>query len=102
MPTDPFGMDRRPSLRVVSAILRPRPSCPIRFSAGTRTSLKLMTPLASARRPMKRDRCSTVTPFQAVSTTKAEILRVFGSTAITTSSFAMVPFVHQSLVPLST
>src|SRR5258707_2809801 len=102
VPTEPFGMESRPSLIVVSAILRPRPSCPMSFSTGTTTSLKLMTPLARARSPMKCERCSTFTPAQAVSTTKALILRVLGSTAITTSSFAIVPFVHQSLVPLRT
>ena len=59
MPTELLGIERRPSLSVVSAILSPRPSAPIRFSAGTRTSLKLMTALASARRPMKWQRCST-------------------------------------------
>jgi hypothetical protein len=67
-----------------------------------RTSVKRMTALASARSPMKWQRCSTFTPGQSVSTTKALILRVAGSTAITTSSLAIVPFVVQSLVPFST
>ena len=48
VPTEPFGIERRPSLRVVRAILRPLPSSPIRFSAGTRTFLKLITALARA------------------------------------------------------
>ena len=61
-----------------------------------------MTAFASARRPMKWQRCSTLTPGQAVSTTNALIFRVFGSTAITTSSFASVPFVHQSFLPFRT
>jgi hypothetical protein len=51
---------------------------------------------------MKRERYSTVTPGQAVSTTKALIFRVAGATAITTRSFAKVPFVHQSLRPFRT
>ncbi len=96
VPTEVFGIESRPSFRVVRAILRPRPSDPIRFSAGTRTFVKLITALASAFSPMKWQRCSTFTPGHAVSTTNALILRVFGSTAITTSSLARVPFVHQS------
>ena len=73
MPTEPLGIDSRPSLRVVRAIFSPRPSSPIRFSAGTRTSVKLITALARARRPMKWQRCSTLTPGQSASTTKALI-----------------------------
>ena len=61
--------------------------------------MKRITAFASARRPMKWQRCSTTTPGQSVSTTKALILRVWGSIAITTSSFASVPFVVHSLVP---
>ena len=102
VPTEMFGMERRPSLRVVSAILRPLPSCPIRFSAGTRTSLKSITAFEMARRPMKRQRCSTLTPGQSASTTKALIFFVSGAIAITTSSFASVPFVVHSFFPLTT
>ncbi len=79
--------------------MSPRPSAPIRFAAGTRTFLKLITALARALRPMKWHRCSTLTPGHSVSTTKALIFRVRGSAAITTRSRAMVPLVHQSLVP---
>ena len=93
---------RRPVFKVTSAILSPFPSAPIRFSRGTRTSWKLMMPLASALRPMKRQRCSTFTPGQSVSTMKQLIFFVLGSRAITTSSSAMVPFVHQSFSPLRT
>ena len=39
-PPSGCGIESRPSLRVMSAILRPLPSCPMRFSGGTRTSLK--------------------------------------------------------------
>jgi hypothetical protein len=85
---------------VVRAILSPLPSWPIRFSAGTRTFLKLMTALASARRPMKWQRCSTLTPGMSVSTTKALIFLFLGSAAITTRSLARVPLVHQSFSPL--
>ena len=65
-----------------------------------RTFLKLITALAKARRPMKWQRCSILTPGQPVSTTKALIFFDFGSTAITTSSLAIVPLVHQSFSPL--
>ena len=99
VPTEPLGIDSRPSLSVVSAILRPRPSSPIKFSAGTRTFSKVMTALANARKPMKWQRSVTSTPSQSVSTTKALILSISGCCAITTSNFASVPFVHQSLVP---
>ena len=95
-------MVRRPVLSVVSAIFRPSPSLPMRFPQGTRTSLKLTTPLARALSPMKRQRCSTSTPSQSVSTTKALIFFVRGSRAITTSSSARVPFVHQSFSPFRT
>ena len=102
VPTEMLGMESRPSLRVVSAILRPLPSWPIRFSAGTRTSLKSITAFEIARRPMKRQRCSTLTPGQSASTTKVLIFFVPGSMAMTTSSFASVPFVVQSFLPLRT
>ena len=42
MPAHAAGSVRRPVLSVTSAILRPLPSSPIRFSRGTRTSLKLI------------------------------------------------------------
>ena len=87
-------------LRVVSAILRPRPSLPIRFSAGTATLVKRMAALASARRPMNRQRCVTSTPGQPASTTKALMASVRGLRAITTRNSAMVPLVHQSFSPL--
>ena len=101
LPTQMLGMERRPSLSVVSAIFRPLPSPPTRFSAGTRTFVKRIWALLIAFRPMNRQRCSTTTPGQAVSTMKALVRLVPGATAITTSRSASVPFVHQSLVPLS-
>ena len=67
------GMPRRPTLSVASAIFRPSPGLPIRFSAGTLTSLNVTTPFAMPRRPMKRERRTRSTPGQAVSTTKQEI-----------------------------
>ena len=94
------GSVSRPVLRVTSATRRPSPSRPIRFSRGTFTSSKLITPLASALSPMKRLRCSTLTPSQSISTTKALMRLVFGLRAMTTISSASVPFVHQSFWPL--
>ena len=102
IPEQIAGKVSRPVLSVMRATLSPDPSWPIRFSFGTRTSLKLMTPLASALRPMKRQRYSTFTPGQLVSTTKALIRFVFGLRAITTRSSAIVPPVHQSFSPFRT
>ena len=51
---------------------------------------------------MKRQRYSTVTPSQPVSTMNALMRWLCGSRAITTSSSARVPLVHQSFSPLST
>jgi hypothetical protein len=96
------GQREPPVLSVMRAILRPFPSSPTRFSRGTCTLSKLMMPLARAFRPMKRQRCSTFTPGQSVSTMKQLIFFVFGSRAMTTRSSAMVPFVHQSFSPLIT
>ena len=66
-----------------------------------------MTPFSIALRPMKWQRCTTSTPGQPVSTMNAVIClrsRPFttfaGVRAITTSSSATVPFVHQSFSPL--
>jgi len=102
MPAHVAGSVSRPVLSVMRAILRPFPSSPTKFSFGTRTLSKLMTPLARALRPMKRQRCSTFTPGQSASTMKQLIFFVFGSRAMTTKSSAMVPFVHQSFSPFST
>jgi hypothetical protein len=64
--------------------------------------LKSITAFEIAFRPMKRQRCSTLTPGHSASTTKVLIFFVAGSMAMTTSSFASVPFVVQSFFPLST
>ena len=89
-------------LSVVSAILRPRPSLPMRFSTGTFTFVKRIAAFARARRPMNRQRCVTSTPSQSASTTNALMAFVFGFLAMTTRSSAIVPFVHQSFEPLMT
>ena len=101
-PTTAAGSESRPVLRVVSAILRPRPSFPMTFSAGIFTSVKRSAAFARARRPMNRQRCVTSTPGQAVSTTNALMAFVLAFLAMTTSSSAIVPFVHQSFEPLRT
>ena len=51
-PTQIAGSARRPVLSVVSAILRPWPSLPIRFSSGTKTSSSSVTEFSIPRRPM--------------------------------------------------
>ena len=59
------GIDSRPALSVVRAILRPWPSLPSRFSTGTRTLWKRVTPFSRPLRPMNALRCSTVTPSES-------------------------------------
>ncbi len=74
-PDDPHiaGSDRRPVFSVVSATLSPCPSPAMMFSAGTRTSLKLVTPFSIPRSPMNWLRCSTLIPGLLASTTNALI-----------------------------
>jgi hypothetical protein len=62
VPTQIAGSASRPVLSVVSAILRPWPSCPITFSRGTKTFSSRVTEFSIPRRPMNALRCSTVTP----------------------------------------
>jgi hypothetical protein len=102
MPAQTAGSVSRPVFRVISASFKPLPSSQSRFSRGTFTSLKETTPLPSALSPMKRQRYSTLTPSQSVSTMKALIFFVCESRAMTTSNSASVPFVHQSFSPFST
>ena len=103
------GMPRRPTLSVASAILRPSPGLPIMFSTGTFTSLKVTTPFASARRPMKRERRAISTPGHDVSTMKhvicgmdlpvgSTLSGVRASTAISVV-LGSVTLVHHSLSP---
>ena len=102
-PAQIAGIDSRPVLSVVRAILRPSPSLPSRFSTGTRTPLNRVTPFSMPFRPMKTLRFSTVTPGDDVSTTNAEMPprppSCFGTVAITTTSSAMTPLVVQSFTP---
>ena len=99
------GMERRPVLSVVSAILRPSPSRPRRFSAGTRTWWKRVTPFSRPLSPMNALRRSTVMPSDAVSTTNALMPprppACSGTRAITTTSSAMTPLVVHSFTPSS-
>ena len=97
------GMDSRPVFSVVSAIRRPSPSRPSRFSTGTRTWWKRVTPFSIPRSPMKALRFSTVIPGASASTTNALMPPRWpscsGTRAITTTSSAMTPFVVQSFTP---
>lgn len=99
------GIDSRPALRVVSAIFRPSPSRPTRFSLGTRTRCSRVTPFSMPRNPMNLLRRSTVMPGESASTTKALIPprcpSDLGTRAITTSSSATTPLVVHSFTPLS-
>ena len=99
------GMESRPALRVVSAILRPSPSLPRRFSAGTRTWWNLVRPFSMPFSPMKEFRRSTVMPSAVPSTTNAVMPPFFpscsGTRAITTSSSATTPLVVHSFTPSS-
>jgi hypothetical protein len=56
------GSERRPVFSVASAILRPRPSPPMTFSLGTKTSSRRVTEFSMPRSPMKLLRVSTLTP----------------------------------------
>ena len=94
------GSVSRPVFNVTSASFRPRPSPRSRFSFGTRTFVKRMTPFSIAFSPMKWRRSTTSTPGQSFSTMNAEIFLVSGCRAMTTKSSARVPFVHQSFSPL--
>ena len=67
------GSDKRPVLSVINASFKPSPSPQSRFSFGTRTSVKRMTPLDRPLRPMKLHVRTTSTPGQSASTMKAEI-----------------------------
>ncbi len=100
------GIANRPALRVVSAILRPSPSRPIRFSRGTRTFRSEVSPFSMPRNPMNALRRCTVIPGASASTMNALIPprcpSDFGTRAITTSSSATTPLVVHSFVPSST
>ncbi len=78
------GSVSRPVFKVTRASFRPRPSASRRFSRGTRTFVKRMTPFSIARSPMKWQRVTTSTPGQSRSTMNAEIFFVSGCFAMTT------------------
>jgi hypothetical protein len=105
-PTQIAGSASRPVLSVLSAILRPSPSRPIRCSSGTNTSSNRVTEFSIPRRPMNALRCSTVTPSLSHGITNALMPprwpAPFGTWAITTTTSAIVPFVAHSLRPFST
>lgn len=105
-PTHMAGSESRPVFSVVRAILRPAPSGPIRFAAGTRTWWKRVRPFSMPRSPMKALRCSTVMPGESASTTKAVMPPLCpseaGTRAMTTSRSATTPLVVQSFTPSRT
>ena len=98
------GSDRRPVFSVARAIFRPLPSPPMTFSAGTRTSSKRVTEFSIPRRPMNALRASTVTPSASAGQMKAVMPPLCpsrsGTTAMTTRTSAIAPFVAQSFVPV--
>ena len=99
-----MGMVSRPVLRVVRASLRPFPSERIRFSFGTRTFLKVISPFSIPRSPMNSSRCSFSTPSHEFSTMKALMGRRdfpsgAGVRAMTTMTSATGALVHQSFSP---
>ncbi len=96
------GSVRRPVFRVTSASFKPRPSAHRRFSLGTRTLVKRITPFSIALSPMKWQRITTSTPGHSFSTMNAEIFLVSGWRAITTKRSATVPLVHHSFSPFKT
>ncbi len=51
-PTQIAGSERRPTLSVLSAILRPLPTPAITFSFGMNASVKVVTEFSMPRRPM--------------------------------------------------
>ena len=61
-PTEIAISAKRPVFSVLSAIRRPSPSRAIRFSSGTKTSLRTVTEFSIPRRPMNALRCRTVIP----------------------------------------
>ena len=108
-PTHAAGNVSRPVFNVVSATFNPAPSLKMMFWRGMRTSVNFTTALYSARSPMNRQRYAISSPGVSTSTMNAVIcLRSFpptifdGVRAITTSTPAFTPLVHQSFSPVST
>ena len=102
-PEQSAGIESRPALSVVSAIFRPSPSRPRRFSTGTRTWCSRVSPFSRPRSPMNALRRSTVMPGAVPSTTNAVMPPrppgCCGTRAMTTSSSATTPFVVHSFTP---
>ncbi len=99
--------DREPRRsRVAIAILKPSPSAPSRFAAGTRTSSNVSSAVGEPRMPILCSTRGAAKPGVSVSTMKALIpLRppAAGSVrAKTVSTLATEPWVMKRLLPLST
>jgi hypothetical protein len=72
-PAQMAGNAKRPVFSVARAILRPMPSRPITFSAGTKTSVYRVWEFSIPRSPMNSQRASTTTPSVPLGTIKAVI-----------------------------
>ena len=86
--------------------LQPRPSWPMTFSEGTKTSAKRVSEFSMPLSPMKLFRCSIVTPGLSVGMMKAVMPprcpSLGGTVARTTMTSATVPLVPHSFVPSTT
>ena len=98
------GSESRPVFRVVRAIRRPLPSPPMTSAFGTKTSSKRVTEFSMPLSPMNSLRCSTVMPSRSYGQRKAVMPPWWpadlGTTAMTTTTSAIAPFVAHSFVPL--
>jgi hypothetical protein len=74
-PTAPIAVPGRVKSSVAIAILKPSPSSPSRFSAGTRTSWSANADVSVARWPIFSRCFSIATPGVPISTTNADIPR---------------------------
>ena len=70
-PAQMAGIAKRPVLSVARAILSPKPSRPITFSAGTKTSVYRVWEFSIPCSPMNSMRCSTTTPSVSLGTMNA-------------------------------
>ena len=94
-------------LSVVSAILRPWPSFPITFSAGTKTSVeprdRVLDPAQAHERVAVLDRDAVGVSYGRTNAVMPPRWPSdFGTCAITTTMSAIAPLVAHSLSPLST
>ena len=104
-PTAPAAVPGRVKSRVFIAILKPSPSSPSRFSAGTTTSVSANAEVSVARWPILSRCFSSWTPGVSMGTTNADIPRwpLLGSVfANTTVQAARPAFVMKVFDPFRT